>query len=211
MTRGGFLPALCRAALVVALTGLAGTAHARVAPITLKELVDRANVIVVARVAQVEDGPVETDEDGRAYAIKVATADVLEVWKGTPVKTVRFRASRSWACDTSRAVVGEQVLLFLVARKGTPIWEVAHSGRGRMSYRDVRGTSYVTLWDDVELPLDTPMIPGPEPQYSFIRSVKANMLKRLVTRAVPALRASSLLTLLVLGLLVLGLERRTRR
>ena len=50
-----------------------------------------------------------------------------------------------------------------------------------MRLREVEGKTQATLWtDDVLLPKGTPTIPGPEPKYSFIRSVELSKLKELV-------------------------------
>jgi hypothetical protein len=81
------------------------------------------------------------------------------------------------------------VLLFLVRSKNSvverrfwrkppvrvnvsPLFFIAHSGRGRMPLRVVGGTTYVTLWtDDVTLPSHLRTIAGPDARFArFIRS-----------------------------------------
>jgi hypothetical protein len=47
--------------------------------------------------------------------------------------------------------------------------------------RQLERKSYATIWsDDVQLLEGTATIPGPEPEYSFIRSVALSKLKELV-------------------------------
>jgi hypothetical protein len=159
---------------------------ADVRTMTLKELVAGSDLIVVAKVSRVEDGPADTrPRDERFSAVRVATAEVIETWKGTPVREIRFRASPTWACDISTAKEGEQIVLFLSKPGGEPIMTIRHSGRGRMPLREVQGRTYATFWDDVELPKGTATIPGPEPEYSFIRSVSLSKLRELVRRKGP--------------------------
>jgi hypothetical protein len=155
---------------------------AEVAEIPLKELVTRSDLIVLAKVSKVEDGPadIKTEDDRFFPRVKVATAQVVETWKGTALQEVRYVASPLWTCDISDAEKGERVVLFLESRKGSPILMIAHSGRGRMPLREVEDKTYATLWDDVRLPKGIATIPGPEPKYSFIRSVELSKLKELV-------------------------------
>ena len=156
---------------------------AAVAEIALKELVVGSDVIVLAKVLTVEDGPAEikTEDDRTFPRVKVATAQVIETWKGTPLQEVRYVASPLRTCDISDAEKGERVVLFLKNRNDSPIVMIAHLGRGGMPLREVEGKTYATLWcQDVLLPKGTATIPGPEPKYSFIRSVELSKLKELV-------------------------------
>jgi hypothetical protein len=163
---------------------LPGVVLAEVAEIPLKRLVAQSDMIVVARVTKVEDGraDVKTEDDRFFPRVKVATAEVIETWKGTPLREVRYVASPLWTCDISDAEMGERVVLFLRSRKGSPIMMIAHSGRGRMPLREVEGKTYATCWDEVALPKGTTTIPGSEPKYSFIRSVELTTLKELVRK-----------------------------
>jgi hypothetical protein len=163
---------------------LPGVVWAEVVEIPLQKLVAQSDLIVVARVTKVEDGPadVKTEDDRFFPRVKVATAEVIETWKGTPLREVRYVASPLWTCDISDAEKGERVVLFLGSRKGSPIMMIAHSGRGRMPLREVEGKTYATFWDEVELPKGTATIPGPEPKYSFTRSVELTKLKELVRK-----------------------------
>ncbi|MDG3008422.1 hypothetical protein [Paludisphaera mucosa] len=170
--------------LVVAfLTSFPLIVWAKVAETSLKELATRSDLIVLAKVSKVEDGPadIKTEDDRVFPRVKVATARVVETWKGTPGPEVRYVASSLWTCDISDAEEGEQVVLFLETRKDSPIMTIAHSGRGRMPLREVKGKNHATIWsDDVQLPKGTVTIPGPEPKYSFVRSIELSILKALV-------------------------------
>jgi hypothetical protein len=185
----------------VAVVVLPTPAAARVAPMTLKELVGFSDIIVLATVTRVEDGPAGLNygEHGPDEgADKVATARVLEVWKGNPRPEARYMASRSWVCDTARANVGERVVLFLSRSSVVPFLVIAHSGRGRMPLRDVGPVTLVILPDALSLPEDAPVVcerkpfdpqapptdpngPPPSPLTHYIeRSIKPEALKKLV-------------------------------
>jgi hypothetical protein len=158
---------------------------AEVARITLSKLIDTSELIVVARETTVEDGPANVNlERGAASPVKVATARIVEVWKGKTGHEVRYIASPTWTCDISEAKVGEPVVLFLRKSKTEPFMLIAHSGRGRMPIRDMNGKRQATIWViDVELPRGVATIPGPEPEYRFIRSVDVDDLKQAVSQA----------------------------
>ena len=87
----------------------------------------------------------------------VATA-VVETWKGSELREVRYYASPSWTCDTSFAKKGERVVLFLTKQKDSKLLRITHSGRGRMPMRDVKDKRHATISDDVILPDKTPTI-----------------------------------------------------
>jgi hypothetical protein len=158
---------------------------AEVAKITLSKLIDSCDLIVVARETKVEDGPATVNiEKGAESPVKVATARSVEVWKGKTGHEVRYIASPTWTCDISEAKVGEPVVLFLRKSKTAPFTLIAHSGRGRMPIREVNGKRQATIWViDVELPRGVATIPGPEPEYRFIRSVDVDDLKQAVSQA----------------------------
>lgn len=152
------LPVALLSVLAVATAGLA---LARVGRVSLTALARGAERIVLARVQSV------STIDG----MRIAKAMAQETYKGSPGGSpFYFIASPTWRCDTSDAKVGELALLFLNRTKGsragrerlglppahvgvTPLFSIAHSGRGRMPLRSVRGESFVTLWtSDIELP-----------------------------------------------------------
>jgi hypothetical protein len=158
-------------------------ARAEAAEVSLKDLVARSGLIVIARVAAVEDGPagIKTEGNGAFPPLRVATAEVIEVWKGGPLREVRYIASPVQNCDVSHADEGERVVLFLGSRTDTPIREISHLGRGRMPIRQIEGKPYATIDTKVvQLPEQIVTIPGPEPRYSWYRSVKLNDLRQFV-------------------------------
>jgi hypothetical protein len=115
------------------------TSSARAAMPTLEELTKSAQLIVVARVEEISTD--KSDAAGHFSGVsaiswkkRVATARVLEVWKGTAAgETVKFRASKSWTCDVSTAVVGETVVLFLTDDAKDPaVMAIAFNGIGRL-------------------------------------------------------------------------------
>jgi hypothetical protein len=175
-------------------------AMASVESISLEKLVKDSDLIVIASVTKVEDAPIGLEYGPDREPSKVATARILEVWKGKPAPEVRYMASRSWVCDTAEAKVGERVVLFLSRSKSKdlPFMIIEHSGRGRMPLRDVGAVEYAELPDDVGFPKGTPVIselkpfatpnllnepknPAPSPLSHYRQfSVKLIVLKKLV-------------------------------
>ena len=145
-----------------------------VTPISFEALVQRSDIIVVAKVESVSRPLI-----GRRYA----KAKVTEVWKGTQMERIEFLASPTWTCDIADAEEGETVLLFLIKSSKSRSYAIAHSGRGRMPLRPVDAKIYATFWADIRLPKDTPTIDGPEPKLDFIRSVDVEALRELAKRA----------------------------
>jgi len=87
-----------------------------VAPASLHELYDRAEAIAIGQV---------TERDAELAVLSV------ERWlRGGEGKTVRYRVRPSLRCDTSDAVIGERLLLFL-ERGRDGAWRIAWHGRGR--------------------------------------------------------------------------------
>ena len=159
---------------ILATCAIATQAFAKVSPISLEQLVQNSDLVVVAKVESVSD---------RMFGKRYAKAKVTDVWKGTPSDRVEFLASSTWTCDTSKAKTGETALLFLTKGSQARAYAIAHSGRGRMPLRAVGGQSYAIFWTDLRLPKDTPTIDGPEPQWNFIRSVETATLRVLVKEA----------------------------
>jgi hypothetical protein len=180
-------------------------ARASVIPVDLKDLIARSDLIVVATVTKVEDGPADMKPPKDWLPpVEVATARVVETWKGPAVREIRYVASPTWTCDTASAEEGERVVLFLKKREGSTFLAVLHSGRGRMPLRHVGKEPYVTLPDDVILPEGTPTIsekktarvslpsskpgqPAPAP-FTFtysVTSIEIGTLRELVRSLVP--------------------------
>lgn len=105
---------------------------------TLEQLAKNAKLIVIAQVEGITAEP--SGDAGNLSGVReiswekrVATARVLEVWKGSAGETVQFRASKSWTCDVSTAVVGETIVLFLTDDpKDSAVMAIAFNGIGRL-------------------------------------------------------------------------------
>lgn len=133
-------------------------ARAEVAEIALKDLIAHSDLIVVVTVTKIEPAPDIAEHVAAPFRpVKVATARVVETWKGAAVREVRFVASPTWTCDTADAREGEKLVLFL-DRHGNAPTTIAHAGRGGMSIRDVEGKPHATLSNQVILPEGTKTI-----------------------------------------------------
>jgi hypothetical protein len=166
-------------AIALALLG-APSAAAKKMGSSLETLTKDSEVIVVGRVVRVfAEG-----------SYRFATLRVDAELKGPGAKEVTFVASRTWSCDESFAVEGEQLFLFLasdvdatvraafrVAQRSqapSPIYSITHSGAGRMPIvegdDDVAYALFVASfivpkdWDEVRLPNHerdaTPLMPA---------------------------------------------------
>lgn len=132
--------------------------RASVADVTLKDLAAESDLIVVARVTKVQDGPAGLQPAGDEFPpVKVATARVIETWKGDKVREIRYIASPTRPCDLASAEIEERVVLFLKGSKGSP-YSIAWVGRGWMPLHEANDNSYATLADQVILPEGTPTI-----------------------------------------------------
>jgi len=76
---------------------------------------------------------------------------------------------------------GDAVLLFLSGSLNGA-FGVALAGRGYMPLRRVDGKQYATVWDEVVLPENAPVIPGPDRQLTFIKSVELRYLEDLIVK-----------------------------
>ncbi len=136
--------------------------RAEVRKVYVEDLAADSELIVIAKVSKIEDAPASLERDDAGMPpLKVATAQVLETWKGKSVPEVRYIASPDWMCDTSHAEKGERCLLFLEYahwRKDRSFLSISHAGRGRMPLREVKGKWYAALQDEVILPQGTPTI-----------------------------------------------------
>jgi hypothetical protein len=158
---------------------LAGSAGARIASVSLEELIAGSDSIVVATVSVVEE---PTPERQLVYA----TAVVQRTIKGSLNGVFRFLSKSDFVCDTSEGVPGETALFFLY-RASDGNYGIAAAGRGRMPLRIVDGKTYVTAWtDDVRIPKDVPTVDGPDPRYSFIRSVELEHLEAQIRKNLSA-------------------------
>jgi hypothetical protein len=138
---------------------------------TFEMLTRTASLIVVAQVENVtEKGDVS-----------IATARVIDVWKGRSAEIVQFRASKSWTCDVSKAIPGETVVLFLTDDAQTGITAIAYSGIGRLPVNNADGMQTVMLYGS----LFTKALKQEAgvPQETFSGHVTLAMLKRHVQRS----------------------------
>jgi hypothetical protein len=159
-------------------------ASASIKTITFKELVASSEMVVLAVVIKVEEAPRDLEfkpRDERVPPLRVATAEVIETWKGPAEREIRFFASPLWQCDVSDAETGQRMVLCLRSGAKSGVMTISHGGRGGMPLRDIGKKRYATIDNfTVELPAGTPTIPGPDPRFSFIRSVELSKIKELV-------------------------------
>jgi hypothetical protein len=155
----------------------APTSQSKIAPVPLDELIRSSDQIVMATVTQVVDAKVDS------HSVKRAMATVHKTLKGRPLQSIGFvavPANDHFMDSTADAIVGESVLLFLY-KQDDEEFGIMLAGRGRMPLRKVGATTYATLWKDVVLPADAPVIPGPDVRYSFIVSVELPYMERRIT------------------------------
>lgn len=166
------------AALVAPMAApMATTAPVEVRAISLQELVALSPVIVVGDVRSVSES---------ADHQVVATIVPTETWRGEVQHSITFNATSTWACDISKARLGEHLVLFLAPDKNGSL-RIAHHGRGRMPFRYADDKAYVTSSDDFGI--------DPALRYDFRNwdpfryGVEFAEFKRLVADAVRALTA----------------------
>jgi len=154
---------------------LLSSASARISSSPIAELIASSDEIVIAKVTELL--PTSSIKGDLVYA----SASVEKTLKGKLAGSFMFMASAGWVCDTSGAIKDETALFFL-GRSDNGMYYIAMAGRGRMPFREVEGKTYVTLYDDVILPPDAPMIAGPDARYSFIRSVELIYIEGLISQ-----------------------------
>jgi hypothetical protein len=125
-------------------------------PVTLWELAEQADLIVVARVATVEEAH---QEEAEPFDRDVARLQVLEVWKGSAGADVSVTFTRGLICPAPpRYVPGETVLAFLesgptrLASLGThvPADEARQLAARWADHWFTVGLSYGTLYPGAE-------------------------------------------------------------
>lgn len=150
-------------------------AFAKIAPGPFEDLVLTSDLIVVAKVETVT-----TPERGAKYA----TASISEVWKGTAPRTIHFRASSGGTnfCDSSRAVEGEVVLLFLIREGPAPVstYRIASHGLGRLPLLSANGKPCVDFDGHAYMP--TIAIPHPNKRVAKVidLAVIRNLVRSLI-------------------------------
>jgi hypothetical protein len=151
MKRGNLLPTFL---IMILVLSLPNTSLGRSVMPTLEALAKDARVIVVAYIEEVvtEQPENRTNTSGVreiTWERRVATARVLDVWKGTAGEKVQFRASKSWTCDVSTAIAGETVILFLVDDPKDSVMAIAYSGIGRLPVENNDGNARVLLYSSL--------------------------------------------------------------
>jgi hypothetical protein len=81
---------------------LVGECVSKVAPTTLQELADHADLIVIGKVTRVIE----------VKGIQVAEVQVSDTVKGVPHPTIYYLAQPTWICDITSATVAEETLFF---------------------------------------------------------------------------------------------------
>jgi len=127
---------------------------AAVKSIKLSELVARSNVIVIATVTKIDVGGNDVAA-AKIPPLRLATADVIETWKGPRTRDITFVASPRHYCDIASAKKGERLVLFLERHENSPIMTIAHVGRGRMLLQEVKSEQFATIDDKIALPAGT--------------------------------------------------------
>lgn len=150
-------------------------AFAKIAPGPFEDLVLSSDLIVVAKVEAVT-----TPERGAKYA----TAAISEIWKGSAPRTIHFRASSGGTnfCDSSRAVEGEVVLLFLIRGGPAPVstYRIARHGLGRLPLLSENGKSYLDFDGHAYLPPNTPTVTIPHPNKRVANVIDLAVVRNLV-------------------------------
>jgi hypothetical protein len=158
----GIMTRAIRLVLCCSVTLAAGSAQARVAAISLGDLARNSAIIGIVRVDQIRT------VNGWRIATATIQTPIANVNAG---QTVTFIAEPTWTCDTSGAVLGEQTLLFLtpldrrfaaqtegltgkgglnaaqdrLAKDGKVLYEITHSGRGRIPFKGVNSVPSISL------------------------------------------------------------------
>jgi hypothetical protein len=140
-----------RAGLVVVAIACGVTASrpaaAKRVSLTLRELVEASDIVVVAQVDSVTVAPEEKRyADGWTTHPRTATARVLDGWLGEATPTVTFSATKTWRCDTSYAEAGETVVLLLGARGEDGVRNIVNYGEGRFPVHARDGADAVQMW-----------------------------------------------------------------
>jgi hypothetical protein len=166
-----------RAIIRMGLLGLMllSSASARISSSPIAELIASSDEIVIAKVLELL--PTSSAKGDLVYA----SASVEKTLKGKLSGSFMFVASAGWVCDTSGAIKDERALFFL-GHADSGMYYIQMAGRGRMPFRQVDGKTYVTLWNEVLLPEDAPLIAGPDARYAFIRSVELGHIEGLIGR-----------------------------
>ena len=152
---------LCLLLVIVAI--LPNPCFADAGVMTLSEMAHYSDYIVVGKV-------ISTTVSGK----KVAEVEVTRTLKGNPnVKRLYYYFGPSWMCDVSDAKEGETAIYFLSAYSskvevmpGVPLFELVHSGRGRLIVHCIDGEPYIRAYrrGDVLFPRSITVAIYPNPK-----------------------------------------------
>ena len=161
-------------ALVLLLLAAAGTSYAYSALVSIAELAAESQVVLLARVISIRESRTALGPEKRA------TAEVLEVWKGTAGSRIEYIASPGWfSCDTSHARAGETIALFLERDKDSGSYRIAHFGRGRMPVLAVGNERHASIYE-VSFPKGVVVR---QQAYPFLFTVPIQKLEAIVRAA----------------------------
>jgi len=189
--------------VIVLFVLMSNSSLSSIGPITLDELTNNSDKIVIGKVVQVFS----------IEGVSIAEVQVKRCLKGDSTSNIYFLNLSTWTCDITGADSGKTYLFFFGSYKfrdkprdsgiritsfyeepvgfkeavqnriGTILYKVMDAGRGQMPLRIVSNTQFVTIWVcDIILPRHIKTIAGPDKRYSdFIRSAR---LKNIVTEVV---------------------------
>lgn len=130
--------------VVLSLLLVSGVAQAKVANVSLEQLVRGSGFIGMVKVQSLV-----TNEHGKI----VATGKVLATWKGEVAKTVKFHANKEFGdCDLTTGLEGETIILFSKETAFAEVLTISHAGRGRLPVQSHQGTWYAGLPVGLDLP-----------------------------------------------------------
>jgi len=130
-------------ALVLFLLLLQNVSSARIFGPSLNQLVQRSSWIGYVNVVNVEQ---------KLFNRKIATAQVIETYKGQNIDTIQFRSNPQWTCDVSNAEEGQKCFLFLSKNKGRNL--ITWAGRGKFLVSKNDGHECFELQNDVLYPYE---------------------------------------------------------
>lgn len=146
---------------------------AKVVPGKFEDLVLTSDLIVVAKVESVT----KTEK-----GVKYAKAAISETFKGSAPPTIYFRTSITNFCDSSRAVEGEVVLLFLIREGEAPVssYRIARWGLGRLPLLSAHGKPCVDFDGHAYMPPETPTIAIPHRNKRVANVIELTVIREMV-------------------------------
>jgi hypothetical protein len=131
------------AAIVLFLLLLQNVSSARIYGPSLNQLVQTSTWIGYVDVVKIEQ---------KLFNREIATAHVIETYKGQHFDTIQFYSNPQGTCDISNAEAGQKCFLFLSKNKGRNI--ITWAGRGKFLVSKTDGYEYFKLQYDVLYPYE---------------------------------------------------------